>query len=309
MRLSLLPVASKALCGCQETDFTSQWWPGHHNQYSVQMLFNGWTPVISPVSERISLHSRKSQIFTDLSSDADAKNISDGAKDISLTDSWCAANAFTLFILDCQYLMVPTSSEDTSHEPSLLHSMQRIGSECAWRIVSKLNWRPFHRVNSPLWDPVMRRRPSGVHCKNKSVKMHQWTHQKHDHRIQRHNSQVFELCLKPCEHIWWRMHWKDCRDKWVQAPAITKNGMSVRENTESTQFHLHIECNPWLGIRTNACTLDLDNNDSVEKQQIRQTAVSKTHLGKEYVWYMHRRAWIRVFNHSVCKYGSMYVSK
>ena len=31
-----------------------------------------------------------------------------------------------------------------------------------WMIVSKLNCVPFHRVNSPLWVPVMQRRPSGV---------------------------------------------------------------------------------------------------------------------------------------------------
>ena len=31
-----------------------------------------------------------------------------------------------------------------------------------WIIVSKLNWVPFHKVNSPLWVPVMQRLPSGV---------------------------------------------------------------------------------------------------------------------------------------------------
>ena len=30
-------------------------------------------------------------------------------------------------------------------------------------MVSKLKVRPFHKVNSPLDAPVMRRRPSGVH--------------------------------------------------------------------------------------------------------------------------------------------------
>lgn len=39
----------------------------------------------------------------------------------------------------------------------------RIGVSCAWRMVSKLKARPFHRVNSPLWAPVKTRRPSGVH--------------------------------------------------------------------------------------------------------------------------------------------------
>ena len=34
------------------------------------------------------------------------------------------------------------------------------------KMVSKLNVKPFHRVNSPLDAPVMRRLPSGVHCKN-----------------------------------------------------------------------------------------------------------------------------------------------
>lgn len=33
---------------------------------------------------------------------------------------------------------------------------------CAWRMVSKLNVRPFHAVNSPLVEPVSMRRPSGV---------------------------------------------------------------------------------------------------------------------------------------------------
>lgn len=31
------------------------------------------------------------------------------------------------------------------------------------KIVSKLNVSPFHRVNSPLDAPVIKRRPSGVH--------------------------------------------------------------------------------------------------------------------------------------------------
>jgi len=33
-----------------------------------------------------------------------------------------------------------------------------------WRIVSKLKVKLLHRVNSPLAEPVIRRRPSGVNC-------------------------------------------------------------------------------------------------------------------------------------------------
>lgn len=39
----------------------------------------------------------------------------------------------------------------------------KFNSTC--KIVSKLNVKPFHNVNSPLEVPVMSRRPSGVHAK------------------------------------------------------------------------------------------------------------------------------------------------
>lgn len=40
-------------------------------------------------------------------------------------------------------------------------------SKLTWRIVSKLNVKPFQRVNSPELAPVISRRPSGVHAKQK----------------------------------------------------------------------------------------------------------------------------------------------
>lgn len=38
-------------------------------------------------------------------------------------------------------------------------------------MVSKLNVRPFHNVNSPLVEPVSTRRPSGVHCRSQKAKV------------------------------------------------------------------------------------------------------------------------------------------
>lgn len=45
-----------------------------------------------------------------------------------------------------------------------------------WRIISKLNDWPFQRVNSPFWEPVIRRLPGGVHCETKveGVSQHQY---------------------------------------------------------------------------------------------------------------------------------------
>ena len=37
-------------------------------------------------------------------------------------------------------------------------------------MVSKLNVRPFQRVNSPLVEPVSMRRDSGVHC----IRLNEW---------------------------------------------------------------------------------------------------------------------------------------
>lgn len=39
-------------------------------------------------------------------------------------------------------------------------------------IISKLKDWPFHRVNSPLWDPVIRRLPLGVHCEQIWIQTH-----------------------------------------------------------------------------------------------------------------------------------------
>lgn len=41
-----------------------------------------------------------------------------------------------------------------------------MAESCAWRMVSKLKVRPFHSVNSPLWEPVRTLLASGVHYGN-----------------------------------------------------------------------------------------------------------------------------------------------
>lgn len=58
--------------------------------------------------------------------------------------------------------MVPLVSHETSHDPACDHSNARTAQSCACRMVSKLNVRPFHKVNSPEALPVSTRRPSGV---------------------------------------------------------------------------------------------------------------------------------------------------
>ena len=44
-----------------------------------------------------------------------------------------------------------------------MKTRERMAESCAWRMVSKLNVRPFQSVNSPLVEPVRTLRPSGVH--------------------------------------------------------------------------------------------------------------------------------------------------
>ena len=97
------------------------------------------------------------------------------------TGSLCACVAFTLFMFGCQYLTTPPSSPEISQFSLWLQTSERMALSCACRIVSKLNevpgggmsrsaaaglryLAPFHSVNSPIWEPVSRRRPSGVHA-------------------------------------------------------------------------------------------------------------------------------------------------
>lgn len=48
-----------------------------------------------------------------------------------------------------------------------ISSIMRMMRSPTWRIVSKLNVRPFHSVNSPVYAPVIKRRLSGVHLPSK----------------------------------------------------------------------------------------------------------------------------------------------
>jgi hypothetical protein len=54
-------------------------------------------------------------------------------------------------------------------------------------MVSKLKVKPFHKVNSPLVDPVSTLRPSGVHCERirRSIWMKMPLVQTYRHRIDR----------------------------------------------------------------------------------------------------------------------------
>lgn len=77
--------------------------------------------------------------------------------------SRCPWNIFKLFMFDCQYFTTPLLSPVTIQLSLCDHFIARTAESWACKIVSKLNVRPFHNVNSPLDEPVMRRRPSGVH--------------------------------------------------------------------------------------------------------------------------------------------------
>lgn len=60
--------------------------------------------------------------------------------------------------------MTPLWSADARNAPECVNCIVRTAESCACKIVSKLNVRPFHSVNSPLVEPVSIRRASGVHC-------------------------------------------------------------------------------------------------------------------------------------------------
>lgn len=94
-----------------------------------------------------------------------ANRASSGLKVSPRTDSRCAGQAATLFMFGWKYFTTPESSEEARKVPEWLKRMARIVESCACRIVSKLNVSPFHRVNSPLAEPVNILRASGVHFK------------------------------------------------------------------------------------------------------------------------------------------------
>merc|ERR1740137_97250 len=108
-----------------------------------------------------------SQTLTVPSSEQEANLASVGLKLTLLIGSLWAWNILTLFMLLCQYLMYPPWSPVTIHTSLWLHCMALTGLSCACRMVSKLKVSPFHRVNSPLEAPVIRRRPSGVQDRQK----------------------------------------------------------------------------------------------------------------------------------------------
>mmetsp|Transcript_10763 Transcript_10763/g.39534 ORF Transcript_10763/g.39534 Transcript_10763/m.39534 type:complete len:244 (+) Transcript_10763:351-1082(+) len=142
-RLSLLPDASKAFWGCQSTVFTSHPWP--------LSVFSAWQRT-------------KSQTLIVVSSEHVANLRSVTAKVTSRMDSlWAVGTALTLLRLEAQYLRQPESSPASSHLRLCDQRNVRTGWSCACRMVSKLNVRPFHSVNSPVCAPVSSRRPSGVH--------------------------------------------------------------------------------------------------------------------------------------------------
>ena len=72
-------------------------------------------------------------------------------------------------MLGWKYLITPLWSAEAKKAPEWVNRIARIAVSCAWRIVSKLNVRPFHNVNSPLVDPVKTRRHSGVHYDNRNA--------------------------------------------------------------------------------------------------------------------------------------------
>lgn len=72
-------------------------------------------------------------------------------------------HAVRLFMLGSKYLITPLLSAETRKAPEWVKEKVHIAVSWAWRIVSKLNVRPFQRVNSPLVEPVKTRRDSGVH--------------------------------------------------------------------------------------------------------------------------------------------------
>src|SRR5690242_16688629 len=139
---SLEPETSRPLWGCQSTDLTSQPWPVR--------VSSSWLEA-------------KSQILRVVSS-AHVTNLeSVGAMARPRTASVWAWISLTLLKLVCQYLTTPVWSAESSQSSVWVYSTQRMAASWACMMVSKLKPMPFHRVNSPLVEPVSRRRPSGVH--------------------------------------------------------------------------------------------------------------------------------------------------
>jgi hypothetical protein len=108
--LSLDPDANRPLVGCQSTHLTSDPWP-RRTRSSVQL--------------------KKSQTRTVPSSEHEANFASVGLKLTHRTGSLCAWNIFTLFMLDCQYLIYPPWSPVTIQVSLWDHFMALTGLSCA----------------------------------------------------------------------------------------------------------------------------------------------------------------------------------
>lgn len=114
------------------------------------------------------LLSEKDHILTLESSLAVANRPSSGLKLIPRMASreLDPCHAVKLFILGSKYLMMPVLSDETRYAPEWVNVRVHMAESCACKMVSKLNVNPFHRVNSPLVEPVSIRRASGVHWSN-----------------------------------------------------------------------------------------------------------------------------------------------
>lgn len=116
-----------------------------------------------PWRTRSSRLSSKSHMRMVESSLAVANRLSSGENEIPRTASRCPCHAVRLFMFGWKYLMIPLWSALARYAPECVNVRVRTAVSCACKIVSKLNVRPFHSVNSPLVEPVKTRRPSGVH--------------------------------------------------------------------------------------------------------------------------------------------------
>mmetsp|Transcript_26849 Transcript_26849/g.70498 ORF Transcript_26849/g.70498 Transcript_26849/m.70498 type:complete len:246 (+) Transcript_26849:966-1703(+) len=141
------PDATRPLLGCHATDRTSAPW--------------------TPRPARSSRHVSKSKNLTVPSSDAVASLASVGEKHSRQMRSLCPSNWATWFMLDCQYMILPSSSHVAIQLWLCDQTMSRTPDWWACKIVSKLNVSPFHSVNSPVDAPVISLRPSGVHLRQK----------------------------------------------------------------------------------------------------------------------------------------------
>ena len=83
--------------------------------------------------------------------------------------SRCPVHCVKLFMFGWKYLMTPLWSADARNAPEWVNCIVLTAESWACRIVSKLNVRPFHSVNSPLVEPVKIRRASGVHYEGFSI--------------------------------------------------------------------------------------------------------------------------------------------